>query len=229
MKRIGIIGGMSWESTSDYYRRLNVLARQHFGGLHSAELLIESVDFAPLAELQQNQDWDAIGEILLDSGRRLEAAGAEVVLICSNTMHRVAPILQTELAIPLLHIAEAVLAEARTQEITKIGLLATRFTMEAEFYCGYLKQAGLEVCIPDQAHRTEVHRVIYEELCQGKFLDSSKTSYLEVISSLEKSGAEAIVLGCTEIGLLVKASDTHLPLLDTTALHTEYAFQWSIR
>lgn len=228
MRILGLLGGMSWESTLPYYRRINERVRERLGGLHSAELLLYSVDFAEIETLQHRGDWDAAGQVLADAARALQRAGAQGLVICTNTMHRVLPQIESGLRIPILHIADATAARIRAAGFTKVGLLGTRFTMEQDFYRGRLAQHGLEVLVPGEAQRALVHRVIYEELCRGRCVPESRAAYRAVIADLVAAGAEAVILGCTEIGLLVGAEDSAVPSFDTTAIHAEYAADWAL-
>jgi aspartate racemase len=219
MKTIGLIGGMSWESTIPYYRLINEGVRQRLGGLHSARLVLYSVDFHEIERLQQSGDWDQAGVILVHAAKALEAAGAEFLVLCTNTMHKLAATLEAAVSIPLLHIADATATDIRAAGLARVGLLGTRYTMEQDFYVGRLRNQGLEVLIPNSDEREIVHRVIYEELCQGLIKPDSRAHYRAVISSLVERGAQAIILGCTEIGLLVDAVDSRVPLFDTTRIH----------
>jgi aspartate racemase len=228
VRRLGLLGGMSWESTIPYYRRINERVRERLGGLHSAELLLYSVDFAAVEALQHRGDWESAGRLLADAAQALQRGGAQALVICTNTMHRVLPQIEPELRVPVLHIADATAARVRAAGVTKVGLLGTRFTMEQEFYRGRLSEHGLDVLVPDQAQRALVHRVIYEELCQGRCLPQSRAAYRSVIAGLVAAGAEAVILGCTEIGLLVDARDSAVPLFDTTAIHAEHAADWAL-
>jgi len=224
MKTIGLLGGMSWESTVGYYRQINEGVRDTLGGLHSAKIAMVSVDFDPIEKLQVSGDWDAMARILVGAARDIEAAGADFLLICTNTMHRVAGDVEAGTGIPLLHIADATAEALVSDGIRTVGLLGTAFTMEQEFYKGRLEQLhSLEVLTPDDAGRADVHRVIYEELCLGVLRESSKQRYLEIIGQLSQAGAQAVILGCTEIGLLVQQTDTEVRLYDTTALHASKA------
>ncbi|GGF68050.1 aspartate/glutamate racemase family protein [Alteromonas lipolytica] len=221
MKTVGLIGGMSWESSVLYYQQINRLVLQHKGGLHSAPLILHSVDFAEIARLQHADDWEQLGNYLADIAKGLEAAGASALAICTNTMHKVAPQIAKVVRIPLLHIGDAVLNACKKEGFLRVGLLGTQFTMEQPFLKDHLAQGGLEVLVPSPAERQEVHRVIYEELCRGIITDDSLQRYLAIIDNLRQQGAEAVVLGCTEIGLLVNADQSPLPVLDTTALHAQ--------
>jgi aspartate racemase len=228
MKTIGLIGGMSWESTVSYYRLINQAVKTRLGGLHSASLILHSVDFAGIEHLQRAGDWDAAGAQLAQAARGLEAAGAGALLICANTMHIVAPAIASAVQIPLLHVVDATAAAVRQAGVGRVGLLGTRFTMEQPFYVERLQQQELEVVLPDADDRALVHRVIYEELCQGQLLASSRDHYRRVMAALVAQGAEGIILGCTEIALLVDASDATVPLFDTTELHAQAAVDWAL-
>ena len=224
MKTIGLIGGMSWESTLPYYRLLNEGVKHRLGGLHSARVVLYSVDFHDIERLQHAGRWDEAGAMLASAARALQAAGADFLLLCTNTMHKVAPAIETAVTIPLLHIADPTAEAVKQAGIRTVGLLGTRFTMEEDFYRGRLAaRHGLEVIIPDVADRDLVHRVIYEELCLGVTRDASRTAYRDVIGRLVAQGAQGIILGCTEIGLLVKPEDAPVPLFDTTLLHAANA------
>ena len=224
MKTIGLIGGMSWESTIPYYRLINETVRERLGGLHSAKVVVYSVDFHDIERLQHAGDWEASGEILAGAARSLAAAGAEFLVLCTNTMHRVAPAIATAAAIPLLHIADPTATAMRRAGYSTVGLLGTRFTMEEAFYRERLSERhGLRVLVPGPEDREIVHRVIYDELCQGVVTAESRGEYRRIMASLASQGAEAIVLGCTEISLLVSPQDSVVPLFDTTALHARAA------
>jgi aspartate racemase len=223
MKTIGLIGGMSWESSIEYYRIINETVRARLGGLHSAQSLMYSVDFAEVERLQRDGRWDEAARVLVEAARRLERGGADFVLLCTNTMHKLADAVEKAIAIPLLHIADAAAATVKMEGLARVGLLGTRFTMEEEFYRTRLGGHGLTVLIPEAADRDVVHRVIYEELVLGKILPESRDAYRRIIGALHRQGAEGIVLCCTEIGLLVKPEDSPLPLFDTTLLHARAA------
>ncbi|MFI7387742.1 aspartate/glutamate racemase family protein [Streptomyces sp. NPDC049813] len=229
MRTIGLIGGMSWESTAEYYRLLNELTRERLGGLHSARCVLYSVDFAEIERLQVRGDWEAAGRILADAARRLEAAGADLLLLCTNTMHKVADRIEAATAVPLLHLADATAQAVRAAGLTRVGLLGTAFTMEQDFYRGRLAAGGLDVLVPDAAGRALVHRVIYEELCLGVVRDASRAAYQEVIGALVAAGAEGIVLGCTEIELLIGAQDSPVPVFPTARLHAQAAVREALR
>lgn len=223
MKTIGLLGGMSWESTAEYYRLLNEFTRERLGGLHSARCVLYSVDFAEIERLQAQGRWDEAGEVLADAARSLEAAGADLVLLCTNTMHKVADQVQAAVSVPLLHLADATAEAVRARGLRRVGLLGTAFTMEQDFYRGRLAAGGLEVSVPDADERALVHRVIYEELCIGVVREESRTAYREVIADLVAAGAEGIVLGCTEIELLVGAEDSPVPVFPTARIHAAAA------
>lgn len=224
MKVIGLLGGMSWESTALYYRILNQQVKQRLGGLHSAELVLYSVDFQRIEQLQAAGEWQQAGEILAEAARNLERAGAQFIVLCTNTMHKVAAQISAATGIPLLHIADATGRRIQQAGVRKVGLLATRFTMEQDFYRGRLQQQfGLEVITPEREDRIFVHEVIYHELCLGEINHASRRRYGEIMQQLVAQGAEAIILGCTEITLLVDATDASVPLFDTTLIHAEEA------
>ena len=226
MKTIGLIGGMSWESTIPYYRLINEGVKQRLGGLHSAKLILHSVDFDEIERLQRSGDWDSASALLTRSAQLLETAGAELLVLCTNTMHKVAPAIESAVSIPLLHIADATAEAAKSAGIRRVGLLGTRFTMEQDFYVGRLiDRHGLEVLTPTAPERDEVHRIIYDELCLGKILSASRESYRRIMNELARRGAQAIILGCTEISLLVGEKDSPVPLLDTTAIHAQSAVE----
>ncbi|MDW6005069.1 aspartate/glutamate racemase family protein [Vibrio mangrovi] len=224
MKTIGLIGGMSWESTQTYYQLVNEGVKQQLGGLHSARLCLYSVDFAEIEQLQHENRWPETAEILVSAAQSLAAAGADFIVICTNTMHKVVPEMEAAISLPILHIADATAQQLSRDGIRKVGLLGTRFTMEQDFYKQRIvDQYGIEVITPDADQRTTVHQVIYDELCLGTIKESSREKYLKIIDSLHEQGAQAIILGCTEIGLLVKQSDTPVPLYDTTTIHASAA------
>ena len=229
MKTIGLIGGMSWESTIPYYRQINELTKQRLGGLHSARIVLYSVDFHDIERLQHSGDWDAAGALLADAARALQAAGADFVVLCTNTMHKVAAQIEAAVSIPLLHIADPTADAIKSGGHTVVGLIGTRFTMEESFYRDRLRDLhGLRVIVPEPADRDLVHRVIYEELCLGNVLPDSRAEYRRVMATLVAQGAQAIILGCTEISLLVDASDASVPLFDTTALHAAAAAETAL-
>lgn len=223
MRTIGLIGGMSWESTAEYYRRANELVRERLGGLHSARLVLTSVDFAEVERLQMAVDWAAAGRLLAAEAHRLEAAGADFLVLCTNTMHEVAPAIEAATRLPLLHLADATAAAVGQAGVRRVGLLGTRFTMERDFYRDRLRSAGLDVVVPEPADRELVHRVIYDELCLGMVSPVSRRDYQEVIGRLVAAGAEGVILGCTEIELLIGPGDSPVPVFPTTRLHIEAA------
>ncbi len=226
MKTIGLLGGMSWESTLSYYQLINEGVKQALGGFHSAKIVLYSVDFGEIEKLQHEGNWDKTAEILSEAAQGIEKAGADFVLICTNTMHLVAPQVQAGISVPLLHIADATAEEVKKAGIKKIGLLGTAFTMEQDFYKGRLQnEYGLDVLIPDEADRAIIHQVIYEELCLGNIQEISKNEYLRIIDMLVQQGAEGVILGCTEIALLVKPEDTNVKLFDTTKIHALKAIE----
>jgi aspartate racemase len=224
MKTIGLLGGMSWESSLEYYRSINRLVRERLGGFHSARCLMYSVDFQEIETLQRRGLWDEAGRLLGEAARNLQTAGADFLLICTNTMHKVAPAVQRQISIPLLHIADPTAKSVLSRGIRKIGLLGTRFTMQEDFYKGKLvREHGLEVVTPMDADMDMIHQVIFEELCLGLINDASKKKYIAVIDRLKSAGAQGVILGCTEISLLVKDKDSSIPLFDTTLIHAEAA------
>ncbi|MFZ6819103.1 aspartate/glutamate racemase family protein [Undibacterium sp. Ji22W] len=230
MKTLGLIGGMSWESTIPYYRQINQTVKQHLGGLHSAKVIIYSVDFHEIEILQRSGDWDQAGKMLADAALNLQRAGADMLVLCTNTMHKVAAAIEAAVNIPLLHIADPTAKEIKAQGLHKIGLLGTRFTMEQAFYKDRLhSQHGLQVLTPNAADRDIVHRIIYEELCLGTINPSSQQDYIRIMNDLVQQGAQAIILGCTEISLLVQAEHARVPLFDTTVLHARAAAEWALR
>ncbi|UFJ40809.1 aspartate/glutamate racemase family protein [Brevibacillus humidisoli] len=229
MKTIGLLGGMSWESTTIYYRLLNQHVKERLGGLHSAKCLLYSFDFEEVQRLQHQGQWEEAGDLLARTARLLEGAGADFLVICTNTMHKVAEQIQQEVSLPLLHIADATAERIRKNGLGKVGLLATGFTMEQDFYKGRLHQKyGLDVLVPEPRDREVVHQIIYQELCRGVIKPDSRQRYREIISRLVEQGAEAIILGCTEITLLVNQDDSPVPLFDTTAIHAEAAVDWAL-
>jgi aspartate racemase len=224
LKIIGLIGGMSWESTVPYYRQINETIKDRLGGLHSAKIVLYSVDFHDIERLQHAGDWEAAGAMLAEAARSLEAAGSDFLVLCTNTMHKVAPIIEAAVTIPLLHIADSTAAEIKRAGHSTVGLLGTRFTMEQAFYRDRLSDRHeLEVIVPSAEDRDTVHRIIYEELCLGVVLPESRSEYRRIMERLASRGAEAIILGCTEISLLVSRQDSKVPLFDTTAIHARAA------
>lgn len=229
MRTIGLLGGMSWESSVEYYRIINETVRSRLGGTHSARSVMYSVDFHEIEALQHNDDWAAATALMIAAARAVEDAGAECLVICTNTMHRMASEVQQAIDIPLLHIADATAAAIKAADLSTVGLLGTRFTMEQDFYRGHLaSRHGLKVLIPDEAARGMVHTVIYEELVQGVIRETSRQEYLAVISELVAAGAQGIIAGCTEIELLVTAEDVDVPYFPTTRLHAEAAVDWAL-
>lgn len=229
MRTIGLIGGMSWESSAEYYRLINQQVRDRLGPLRSAQLLMYSVDFGPVEQAQHAGRWDDTALILEDAARRLHAGGADCIVLCTNTMHRVAARIEAAVPVPFLHIADAAGEAAVEAGTLTVGLLGTAFTMEQDFLKDRLKARGLDVLVPDADDRQAVHRIIYDELCVGVISEASRKVYLQVIESLAARGAQAIILGCTEIGLLIKPEHTHLPLLDTTELHARAAVAFALQ
>ncbi|WP_192252668.1 aspartate/glutamate racemase family protein [Mesorhizobium caraganae] len=230
MKTLGLLGGMSWESTAIYYRLLNEIVRERLGGLHSAKLLLHSFDFAEIAERQHHGDWDGAGVLLADAARKLEAGGAEGLLICTNTMHKLAGQVQAAVSIPLIHIADATAVAVKGAGVRRPALLATRFTMEQDFYKGRLADKyGLEPMVPDQAGRDMVHRVIYDELCQGIVSPPSKAAYLDEVTRLRREEKiDGVIMGCTEITMLIGQGDFDIPVFDTTRIHAEAAVEFAL-
>ena len=229
MKTIGLLGGMSWESTELYYRWINEETKHRLGGLHSAPVAMVSVDFQHIEELQHQGNWEAAGEFLAEKALQVEAAGAGFLLLCTNTMHKVAPQIEAAISIPLLHLADATAKRIREAGLTTVGLLGTKFTMEQDFYRGRLEQQGLSVLIPGQGDRDIIHRVIYEELCLGKIVADSRNEYLRIIDQLAAAGAEGVIEGCTEIVMLVQQEHTRIPLFDTTAIHAREAVSLALQ
>jgi aspartate racemase len=229
MKTLGLIGGMSWESTAIYYRHLNEIARDRLGGLHSAKLLLWSFDFAEIAARQHAGDWDGASAMMTEAARRLEDGGAEALVICTNTMHKLAEAVEASVGIPLVHIADATAVRLKAAGVRRPALLATRFTMEEDFYTGRLRDRhGIDAVVPDERGRDLVHRIIYEELCRGVTSPESKAAYLDEIERLRRAGADGVILGCTEITMLIGAGDTDLPVFDTTRIHAEAAMKFAL-
>lgn len=229
MKTIGLIGGMSWESSAEYYRLINTLVKERLGGFHSAKCVMISVDFAEIETLQRENRWVESAQLLVAAAQGLERAGADVVLLCTNTMHKVADDIQASIHVPFLHIADATAEQVKAQGLMAVGLLGTRFTMEEDFYVGRLTQRfGLRVLIPEPAEREMIHRVIYDELVLGEIKMDSKEQYLAAIEHLIERGAQGIILGCTEIGLLIHAEDCRVPVFDTTRLHAQAAVDFAL-
>jgi len=229
MKTIGMLGGMSWQSTLSYYQALNQGVNTHLGGHHCAKICLVSVDFAQIESLQRQGEWDKTAAILSDAAISIEAGGADFLLICSNTMHKVAAQVQSKISIPVIHIADATAQQLVSDGLTKVGLLGTRFTMEQDFYKRRLvDRFGVEVIVPTLEERKVVHNVIYDELCQGVFNPDSKQLYLDIVNNLVAQGAQAVILGCTEIALLISQLDMDIPLYDTTAIHAAHAVELAL-
>jgi len=229
MKTIGLIGGMSWESSMLYYRIINERVKEKKGDLHSAKSLMLSVDFQEIKDLQYQGNWTEATKVMIESARKLEAGGADVILICANTMHKMATEVMNSVSIPPLHIADATANKIVADKIKKVALLGTAFTMEQEFYKGRLTEKfGLEVVVPEEADRKVIHDIIYQELCLGKINENSKKRYLDIIEHLTRKGAEAVILGCTEIALLISQGDCNIPVYDTTRLHAESAVDFAL-
>ncbi|HFT5241112.1 TPA: aspartate/glutamate racemase family protein [Yersinia enterocolitica] len=229
MKILGLIGGMSWESTIPYYRMINQQVKEQLGGLHSAKIILYSVDFHEIEQLQAKGDWQTAAQVLSDAAVSLKRAGAEVVVVCTNTMHKVADDIEAASGLPLLHIADATAAQIKHQGTRKIGLLGTRYTMEQDFYRGRLTEKhDIEVITPDSADREIINRIIYEELCLGVINEHSRQEYRRIMKTLEQKGAQGIIFGCTEITLLVNAQDATVPVFDTTAIHAKAAAEYAL-
>ncbi|CAM2963056.1 MULTISPECIES: aspartate/glutamate racemase family protein [Vibrio] len=229
MKTIGMLGGMSWESTVSYYKAINEGVKQALGGLHSAKIALYSVNFDEIEQLQRVGDWDQAGVILGDAAKSIQAGGADFLLICTNTMHKVLPQIEEQIDIPVLHIADATANKLIEDGISKVGLLGTAFTMEQDFYKRRISEKfGIEVIVPEHEEREVVHRVIYDELCQGQILSESREHYITIIDNLRRAGAEAVILGCTEIALLVEQQHTQVKLYDTTKIHAEEAVKLAL-
>ena len=228
MRTLGLLAGMSWESSIPYYRIINERVRDRLGGLHSAQLLMYSVDFAGIEELQRAGDWAEAGRQLASAAAALQRAGAQAIVICTNTMHKVTAPIEAASGLPLLHIADATALQVRAAGLQRIGLLGTRFTMEQDFYSGRLAAHGLDVLVPEAGQRDQVHRIIYDELCRGQVLQPSRAIYRDIMADLVARGAQGIILGCTEIGLLVGPGDTDVPTFDTTRIHAESAADWAL-
>ncbi len=229
MKTAGLLGGMSWESTVPYYRIINRIVGERLGGLHSAKMVVYSVDFHEIERFQHAGRWVETGDILVEAARALRRAGADFLVLCTNTMHKVAPQIEAAVDLPLLHIADTTAARVKAAGVRRVGLLGTRFTMEEEFYRGRLESRhGLEVLVPAAEERAMVHRVIYDELCRGKVLENSRAAYRQVVSGLIRQGAEGVILGCTEIGLLLRPPDADVMLFDTAEIHAEEAALYAL-
>jgi aspartate racemase len=228
MKTIGLIGGMSWESTVTYYQIINTVIKEKLGGFHSAQCLLYSVDFQEIEECQSQDDWEKGASILADAAQRLERAGADFIVICTNTMHKVAPQVQSAVSLPLLHIADATAQELKKKSIYKVGLLGTKYTMEQDFYKAKLHEAGLEILVPEEGDRNKINTIIYHELCSGIIDNNSKQSVLAIIDKLAAQGAQGVILGCTEIGLLIQQEDSNIPLFDTACIHAQRAALYAL-
>lgn len=229
MKTIGLIGGMSWESTLEYYRIINETTKLKLGGLHSSKCIMYSVDFQEIEELQHQNKWDELTDIMVNAAQKLKDGGADFIIICTNTMHKMASDIENNIGIKLLHIAEATGNQIIKREMKKVGLLGTKFTMEGNFYKDVLKDKfDIDVVIPDEDEREVIHEIIYEELCRGEINDSSREKYIRIIESLTLKGAEGIVLGCTEIPLLIKQKDVSIPIFDTTTIHAISAVEFAL-
>ena len=230
MKVIGLIGGMSWESTAEYYRIINETVKERLGGLCSAKILLYSLNFAEIERLQREEKWAEATEVMCDAARRVERGGADCLLICTNTMHKMAAEVQRAVVIPLLHIADATAMEIKKKGIRRVALLGTKYTMEEEFYKGRLRaKYGFEVLIPPEEDRNGINQIIYDELCLGRIEEESKKLFVQIIGGLESKGAEGVILGCTEISLLIKGEDTPLELFDTTAIHAQAAVDFALK
>ncbi|HEU4653878.1 MAG TPA: aspartate/glutamate racemase family protein [Steroidobacteraceae bacterium] len=229
MKTIGLIGGMSWESTVPYYREINETIRDRLGGLHSAKIVLYSVDFHEIEALQRSGDWSTAGRLLSDAAQSLQRAGADFLVIGANTMHKVVPAIEGAIALPILHIADCLAEELKAAQFSNVGLLGTRFTMEQDFYKDRLRQRhGIEALVPNEAQRERVHRIIYDELCVGRIESSSREEYRSIIADLVARGAQAIVLGCTEIAMLIDQQDSAVPLFDTAKIHARSAALYAL-
>ena len=229
MKTIGFIGGMSWESTVTYYQLVNKIIQQELGGFHSAKVLLYSVDFAEIEKCQAEDDWEKGADILSTAAINLEKAGADFIVICTNTMHKVVPQIQSRINIPILHIAEATAEELIAHNITKVALLGTKYTMTQDFYRSKLEATGIAVLIPEEQEIEIVNDVIYKELCLGQILDTSREKYAQIINGLADQGAQGVILGCTEIGLLIQQKDSSLPIFDTTQIHATKAARLALK
>jgi aspartate racemase len=230
MKTIGLIGGLSWESSKEYYRIINETVNERLGGLHSAKCILYSLDFAESREIQQTKGWDEMTKILIDTAQRLEAAGADIVLICTNTMHKFMPEIQREIHVPILHIADATATKVLEKGLKKVGLLGTKMTMEEDFYKGRLgEKFGINVLVPDKDERDFIETVIIDELCVGKMNASSKKRFKQIIGKLVENGVEGIILGCTEIPLLIKQEDVNVPIFDTAEIHAKAAVEFALK
>ena len=228
MQTIGLIGGMSWESSLEYYRLINEFVKEKLGGMHSAQSLMYSVDFEPIQQLQHKDEWEKLTQMMIQAAKRLEKGGADFIVICTNTMHKMAEALEQNINLPLIHIADATAESIKKQGLKKIGLLGTKFTMEQDFYKGRLaKVHNLEVVVPNEDDKNIVHQIIYEELCMGQITDKSKKAYQQIIQNIQNEGAEGVILGCTEIPLLIKKDDVAIPIFDTTTIHAKKAVDFA--
>ena len=228
MKTIGLIGGLSWESTAEYYRHLNILVREHLGELHSAKCVVYSFDFEEIVTMQKNGAWEDATNSMIDAAKTLEKSGADLLLICTNTMHKMAEEVQASVSIPLLHIADETGKKIKEKKLKKVGLLGTKFTMEHDFYKDRLLSLGIETIVPSKEDRATVHNIIFDELCKGIILPESKAKYVEIMEKLVSEGAEGMILGCTEIPLLIKENDISIPLFDTTYIHAKSAVSFAM-
>lgn len=229
MKKIGLIGGMSWESTTLYYQWINREVQKRLGGLHSAKMIVTSVDFAEIEKMQSQGDWDLAAKVLADEAKALESAGADCVVLCTNTMHKLAKEIEDAISIPFIHVAKATGEAILAENITNVALLGTAFTMEQEFYKSRLEEMGISVMIPDERDRKVVHEIIYQELCRGMILESSKRTYCEIVEKLIAQGAQGVILGCTEITMLIGDVKFTIPTFDTTHLHALKAVDFSLQ
>jgi len=230
MKTIGLIGGMSWESSAVYYDLINKKVREELGGHHSCDSILLTVDFDEIVKLQHEGNWEKLDQMMAKAAQQLEKAGAELIVLCTNTMHLCTPAIKKAISIPFLHIAEATAMAIEEHGLKKVALLGTKFTMEKEFYKDYIKENfGIEVIIPELEERNEVHRIIYNELVHGNIKEESRAIYKDIIQGLEKRGAQGVILGCTEIPLLIQSSDVNIPVLDTTTIHAEKAVEWALK
>jgi len=230
MRTIGLIGGMSWESSAVYYDLVNKKVREMLGGFHSCKNIMVTVDFAEIEKLQHLGEWKELDKMMVTSAKQLEAAGADIIVLCTNTMHLCYPAIIENISIPFLHIAEATGREIMKKKISKVALLGTKFTMEKDFYKDYLQEKfGIEVIIPTDEERLDIHRIIYQELVHGKFYDGSREIYKQIIGILEERGAQGVILGCTEIPLLISDADVNIPTFDTTTIHAEKAVEWALK
>jgi len=229
MKTIGLIGGMSWESSAVYYSLINKKVKEILGGFHSCKSILVTVDFAEIEKLQHQDEWEELDNMMAESAKQLELAGADIVVLCTNTMHLCSHAIIDNISIPFLHIAEATGSEIKSRGLKKVGLLGTKFTMEKDFYKEYIfNNFGIEVIIPSDEERKQVHNIIYQELVHGKIKDDSRETYKQIIKNLEQNGAEGVILGCTEIPLLISDSDVDIPVFDTTTIHAEKSVEWAL-